>query len=98
MASSRFVLPWAFSPEDHVAVRVKGRPLGTIVSKVLQLQLKDLHRTPCNARPGTPHRLRGGSSFRRMVQTSPLTVTSPAWMRSLPRRPVDTRLANFSRS
>ena len=34
----------------------------------------------------------------RMVQISPLTVTSPPWIRSFASPPEDTRLANFSRS
>ena len=56
-------------PEDHIAVRVKGYPLAGVVAEMLQLQLKNPHRPPCNGRPGRPHRLRGGSFC-------------PAWCRS----------------
>ena len=56
--------------EDHVAGRVKGDLLMLIVAELLEPQLKNLHRTPCNGSPERPRRPPGGSFC-------------PAWCRPL---------------
>ena len=48
-------------PEDHVAGRVKGDLLMLVVAELLESQLKNLHRTPCNGFPERPRRPPGGS-------------------------------------